>query len=74
MLVGGALTLFLGSASGQDSCVQVSNASFVSSCPCDAGSNFTFQIAGETTVAANTVSFGGGRGRIAWLAITQCQF
>lgn len=64
-LLGGALALFLGSASGQDSCVQVSNASFVASCPCDAGSELTFQIVGETAVAANKVSFLGRRGRIA---------
>lgn len=55
LLLGGALALFLGSASGQDSCVQVSNALFEPVCPCDAGSEFTFQIEGETTVAANKV-------------------
>ena len=55
-LVCGALALFLASASALESCVQVSDASFSSSCPCDAGSEFTFQIEGQTTVTANTVS------------------
>lgn len=59
-LLGGALALFLGSVSGQDSCVQVSNASFVASCPCDTGSEFTFQIVGETAVEGNKVSEGVG--------------
>ncbi|CAN0192595.1 unnamed protein product [Ectocarpus sp. 6 AP-2014] len=56
LLLGGALALFLGTASGQDSCVQVSNVSFAPSCPCGAGSELTFQIEGETSVEANKVN------------------
>ncbi|CAM9935183.1 unnamed protein product [Scytosiphon promiscuus] len=48
--------VLLGGASAQDSCVQVSNASFASSCPCDAGSTLSFGIEGQTTVTANTVN------------------
>eukprot|EP00752_Nemacystus_decipiens_P002185 g2080.t1 len=56
LLLGGALALLLGSASGQDSCVQVSNVSFVTACPCDTGSELNFQMVGETTVAGNKVN------------------
>ncbi|CAM9935251.1 unnamed protein product [Scytosiphon promiscuus] len=49
-------TVLLGGASAQDSCVQVSNTSFVPACPCDAGSTLTFGIEGQTTLAANTVN------------------
>ena len=60
VLLSGALALFVGGAAGQGSaasCVQVSNVAFDPSCPCDAGSKLTFQMEGQTTVVANTVSW-----------------
>lgn len=59
-LFGGALTLFLGSAFGittptMESCVQVSDAYFTAYCPCDAGSDFSFKMEGQTSVTTNKV-------------------
>lgn len=50
--------LLLGGARAQgdySSCVQVSSTSFVPSCPCEEGGDFTFTMRGETTVEANVV-------------------
>jgi len=56
-LLGGAVALLMGGASGQSSCVQVSNVAFD-----PAVSKLTFQMEGETTVVANTVSRGSEEG------------
>lgn len=53
VLLGGSLVLLAGGVSGQGSCVQVSNVAFD-----PAASKLTFQMEGETTVVANTVSWG----------------
>jgi len=50
-----AALMFLGGASAQDSCVQVFDPSFVPSCPCDVGSDFTFSMEGRTTATAKKV-------------------
>lgn len=56
LVLGGAFTLFLGAALGQESCVKLSDVSYTAACPCDAGSDFSFMMEGATTVAENTVS------------------
>lgn len=55
LLFGGALALFMGSASGQDSCVQVTSATYVPSSSKDVASDYMFQMEGRTEVTANTV-------------------
>ncbi|CAM9611714.1 unnamed protein product [Ectocarpus sp. 8 AP-2014] len=53
----GALSLFLGgSVSGQESCVQVAYPTWETNCPCEAGSQYSFTMEGQTTVTANTVN------------------
>ncbi|CAB1100563.1 unnamed protein product [Ectocarpus sp. CCAP 1310/34] len=53
----GALSLFLGgSVSGQESCVQVAYPTWGTNCPCEAGSQYSFTMEGQTTVTANTVN------------------
>lgn len=58
LFVSGMLALFMGgvSVSGQESCVQVTSATYVPAPSKDVGSDYMFQIEGRTTVAANTVS------------------
>lgn len=51
----GALALFLGSVTGQESCVQVANSMSATICPCDTGSLYSFTMEGKTTVTANKV-------------------
>ncbi|CAN0246410.1 unnamed protein product, partial [Pylaiella littoralis] len=53
---GGAFSLFLGAAFAQESCVKVSDVSYTATCPCDAGSDFSFNMLGATTIALNTVN------------------
>ncbi|CAM9675201.1 unnamed protein product, partial [Ectocarpus fasciculatus] len=57
-LATGALSLFLGSSVyGQESsCVQVADPTWAANCPCDAGSQYSFTMEGQTTVTANTVN------------------
>jgi len=50
-----AALLFLGRTHAQRSCVQVLHPNFVSSCPCDAGGDFTFSMEGKTAVTASEV-------------------
>ncbi|CAM9786703.1 unnamed protein product [Ectocarpus fasciculatus] len=58
LLATGALSLFLGSSVyGQESsCVQVADPTWAANCPCDAGSQYSFTMEGQTTVTANTVN------------------
>lgn len=56
LVVGVALTLLLGGAFAQESCVKVSDVSYTATCPCDSGSDFSFKMEGATTFAENTVS------------------
>ncbi|CAB1103156.1 unnamed protein product [Ectocarpus sp. CCAP 1310/34] len=51
----GALSLFLGSSVyGQESCVQVADPTWAANCPCEAGSQYSFTMEGQTTLSANT--------------------
>eukprot|EP00903_Cladosiphon_okamuranus_P005863 g5800.t1 len=57
LLFGGMLAAFVaGSASAQQSCVQVTSAKYVHSTSEDVGNDYLFEMEGRTTVAANTVN------------------
>ncbi|CBJ26488.1 similar to collagen [Ectocarpus siliculosus] len=57
LLATGALSLFLGrGVYGQESCVQVADPTWAANCPCEAGSQYSFTMEGQTTVTANTVN------------------
>ncbi|CAM9666168.1 unnamed protein product [Ectocarpus sp. 4 AP-2014] len=52
-----ALSLLLGgNVSGEESCVQVAYPTWGTNCPCEAGSQYSFTMEGQTTVTANTAS------------------
>lgn len=55
LLFGGMLALFVASVSGQDSCVQVTSATYIPSVSDTSASEYIFQMEGRTTVTANTV-------------------
>ncbi|CAM9206965.1 unnamed protein product, partial [Ectocarpus sp. 8 AP-2014] len=56
LFAAGALSLFLGSVTGQDSCVQVAYPTWAATCPCDSDGQYSFTMEGKTTVTANTVN------------------
>ncbi|CAM9476653.1 unnamed protein product [Ectocarpus sp. 12 AP-2014] len=52
----GALSLFGISVYGQESCVQVADPTWAANCPCEAGSQYSFTMEGQTSLTANTVN------------------